>query len=150
MKNTIFGQMLQIVSRYDFEKAVKWYSADKHCRGFSSWNQFVSLLFGQQSGQDGLRAYVDLEQSANHCRRGVYFVTRLKSNARYRVFERKDASRYKNISLDQIIEFSGFHSQKKCSLRLRRMRVKDPWVWLNKPFDSQCNSVSQSFQLELL
>ena len=27
---------------------------------------------------------------------------------------------------------------------------KDLWVWLNKPFDSQRNSVSQSLQLELL
>ena len=55
VKNTIFGQMLQIISRYDFEKAVKWYQADKHCKGFSSWHQFVSLLFGQLLGQDGLR-----------------------------------------------------------------------------------------------
>jgi len=55
LKNTIFGQMLQIISRYDFEKAVKWYKADKHSKGFSNWQQFVSLLFGQLSGQDGLR-----------------------------------------------------------------------------------------------
>ncbi len=27
---------------------------------------------------------------------------------------------------------------------------KDLWVWLNKPFDFQRNSVSQSLQLELL
>ena len=261
VKNTIFGQMLQIISRYDFEKAVKWYQADKHCKGFSSWHQFVSLLFGQLSGQDGLRgvetglasqksklyhlgvrgakrstlsyannhrnhrvfesvfygvlnkvlvaapghkfrfkndlysfdattidlclslydwakfrktkggikinvklnhsgyipefvtvtparrheakemvkvplkagdvvvfdrAFMDLQQFASHCSKGVYFVTRLKSNARYRVVDRRDVSRYKNISSDQIIEFSGFYSSKKCPLRLRRIRIKDP------------------------
>jgi len=72
------------------------------------------------------RGFVDLKQFANHCSKGVYFVTRLKSNARYRVAERRDVSRYKNISSDQIIEFSGFYSSKKCPLRLRRIRVKDP------------------------
>ena len=261
VKNTIFGQMLQIISRYDFEKAVKWYRSDKHSKGFSSWHQFVSLLFAQLSGQDGLRgvetglascqkklyhmgaggakrstlsyankhrnhkvfesvfygvlkktlgaapghkfrfkndlysfdattidlclslydwakfrktkggnkihvklnhrgyipefltvtpakrhevkempkvplkagdvivfdrAYMDLQQFATHCHEGVYFVTRLKSNACYHVVERKDVSRYQNISSDQIIEFKGFYSSKKCPLQLRRIRVKDP------------------------
>ena len=383
VKISIFAQMLQIISRYDFGKAVKRNKADRYCKGFSSWAQFVSLLFAQLAGQDGLRGveaglasqqiklyhlgvrrarrstlsyannhrnhrvfesvfysvlekvlvaapghkfrfkndlysfdattidlclslydwakfrkskggikihvklnhrgyipefitvtpaarhevkempkvplkagdvvvfdrgFVDLEQFATHCSKGVYFVTRLKSNARYRVVDRTDVSGYKNISSDQIIEFSGFYSSKKCPLRLRRIRVKDPdtgkyivlltnqmnwspktvaavykdrwqieiffknlkqnlkiksflgtsrnamlsqiwvamiaylllsymrflstfkwtinklmavlpvilfsrkdlWVWLNKPFDSQHNSVSQSLQLELL
>jgi len=53
--NTIMGQMLQLIPRYEFEKAVKQFEAEKHSKGFSSWEQFVGLLFGQLTGQVGLR-----------------------------------------------------------------------------------------------
>jgi len=42
-------------SRYEFQKAVSETKAEYHARGFSSWNHFVSMLFGQLSGQDSLR-----------------------------------------------------------------------------------------------
>ena len=53
--NTILGQMLKMFSRYEFQKAVSETKAEYHSRGFSSWNHFVSMLFGQLSGQDSLR-----------------------------------------------------------------------------------------------
>lgn len=53
--NTILGQMLQLFSRLEFQKAVKETKTEYHARGFSSWNHFVSMLFGQLSGQDSLR-----------------------------------------------------------------------------------------------
>jgi hypothetical protein len=53
--NTILGQMLQMFPRYEFQKAVSETGAEYHARGFSSWNHFVSMLFGQLSGQDSLR-----------------------------------------------------------------------------------------------
>ena len=54
-KNTIFGQILQLISRYKFQKAVKETKSEKGAKGFSSWSHFVSLLFAQLSGQTGLR-----------------------------------------------------------------------------------------------
>ena len=53
--NTIIGQMLQMFPRYEFQKAVSEAKAEYHARGFSSWNHFASMLFGQLSGQDSLR-----------------------------------------------------------------------------------------------
>ena len=53
--HTIFGQMLQMFSRFEFRKAVKETKTEYHSRGFSSWNHFTSMLFGQLSGQDSLR-----------------------------------------------------------------------------------------------
>jgi hypothetical protein len=47
--------MLQMFSRFEFQKAVKETKTEYHARGFSSWNHFVSMLFGQLSGQDSLR-----------------------------------------------------------------------------------------------
>lgn len=47
--------MMQMFSRYDFKKAVKETGTEYHSRGFTSWNHFTSMLFGQLSGQDSLR-----------------------------------------------------------------------------------------------
>jgi IS4 transposase len=72
------------------------------------------------------RGYADFKQFAKYCEKGIYFVTRLKKNANYKVVVRNDVSRYKNISSDQLIEMIGFYTKRKCPVRLRRIRVKDP------------------------
>ncbi len=53
--NTILGQMLKMFSRYEFQEAVLETGAEYHARGFTSWNHFVAMLFGQLAGQDSLR-----------------------------------------------------------------------------------------------
>ncbi len=55
-KNTILGQMLQIFPRLEFQRFVKGTGTEHHARGFTSWNHFVSMLFGQLAGQDSLRS----------------------------------------------------------------------------------------------
>ena len=53
--NTILSQMLKMFSRYEFQKAVSDTKTEYHSRGFSSWNHFTAMLFGQLAGQDSLR-----------------------------------------------------------------------------------------------
>jgi len=53
--NTILNQMLKMFSRHEFQKAVFQTGTEYHARGFSSWNHFVSMLFGQLAGIDSLR-----------------------------------------------------------------------------------------------
>ena len=53
--HTLIGQMMQVFSRLDFQKAVSETGSEYHARGFSSWNHFTSMLFGQLAGQDSLR-----------------------------------------------------------------------------------------------
>ncbi len=53
--NTILGQMLKMFPRHEFQKAVLETRAEYHARGFSSWNHFTGMLFGQLAGQDSLR-----------------------------------------------------------------------------------------------
>ena len=257
--NTILGQMLKMFSRHEFQKVVSETKTEHHARGFTSWNHFVSMLFGQLAGQDSLRgieaglatqskslyhlgikpvhrstlAYanehrthelfkkmfewmlskcqplapqhkfrfknplssldatvidlclslydwakfrttkvaVKLHVKLNHAGylptfmvmtpgkvhestvapsvplesgdvvvfdRGyndfawfkvlvdkcVFFVTRLKKRARYKIIERREVH-HKDIYSDQIIEFTGFYTHKKCPYRLRRIRSKD-------------------------
>lgn len=72
------------------------------------------------------RAYTNYTRFATYCRKRIYFVTRMKKNTNYKVVERNDISKHKNISSDQIIEMLGFYTKKNCPMRLRRIRVKDP------------------------
>ena len=290
---TILGQMLQIFSRYEFGKAVKVTKTERHARGFSSWNHFVSMLFGQLGGQDSLRgieaglasqswalyhfgikpvrrstlAYANTHRThelfkiifermlskclavapkhkfrfknplytldatvielclslfnwakyratkgavklhvklnhagylptfmhvttgkehemgiaplipleagdvavfdrgftnyawyANLLERGIYFVTRFKKNAGYRVVGRRDVRHLKNISSDQVIEYTRFYSSRSCPYRLRRIRSKDPEtgktiVLLTNQFDWSAQTIAliykDRWQIEL-
>jgi hypothetical protein len=53
--NTILNQMLKMFSRHEFQEAVSQTGTEYHARGFSSWNHFVAMLFGQLAGIDNLR-----------------------------------------------------------------------------------------------
>ncbi len=48
--SSIFGQMLQLFSRQEFEQAVAEHRAERHARGFSCWGQFVAMLFCHLGG----------------------------------------------------------------------------------------------------
>jgi hypothetical protein len=52
---SIFSQMLQLISRTGFEAAVCKHRAERHARGFSSWGQFVAMLFCQLGAAKSLR-----------------------------------------------------------------------------------------------
>ena len=65
--HTLLGQMLQMFPRYEFQKAVSETRAEYHSRGFSSWNHFTAMLFGQLAGQDSLRGIeAGLATQASH------------------------------------------------------------------------------------
>ena len=52
---SVFSQLLHLFSRLEFEKAVKDTKAERHARGFSSWSQFVAMLFCQLGRAKSLR-----------------------------------------------------------------------------------------------
>lgn len=72
------------------------------------------------------KGYTDFSWYRTLDDKGVIFVTRMKRNAHYRVIERKDVSRFKNIFSDQVIRLKGFYSKQKYPSSLRRIRSKDP------------------------
>jgi hypothetical protein len=47
--------MLQLISRTGFDAAVRKHKAERHARGFSSWGQFVAMLFCQLGAAKSLR-----------------------------------------------------------------------------------------------
>jgi hypothetical protein len=52
---SIFSQVLKLFPRGEFEMAVKEHKAERHARGFTSWGQFVAMLFCQLGRADSLR-----------------------------------------------------------------------------------------------
>ena len=52
---SIFSQILKLFPRGDFEKAVKEHKAERHARGFTSWGQFMAMLFCQLGRAHSLR-----------------------------------------------------------------------------------------------
>lgn len=71
------------------------------------------------------KGYNDYEWYKSLSDQGVFFVTRQKSNAKYRVVERKEVIKSKGITSDQIIEFTGAQTAKKCPIKLRRIGYRD-------------------------
>lgn len=259
--NSIFKQILQLIPRHEFEKSVRKYNGDFAAKGFSCWDQFVAMSYGQLSGQTGLRGienglfschnslyhlgvklakrstlsyannnrsaviyedlfsgflgkilsmkrnhkhrfknplysvdattidlclslypwakfrknkggiklnvkldhkgyiptsilmttakshevhslrkmsfnegdvitfdrgYTDFKLYSKYCDTGIYFVTRLKKNADYKVKTRQDVTAYNNIKSDQTIVMNGYYTKQKCPLELRRIRSMDP------------------------
>ncbi len=66
-KFTILNQIMQMISRYDFEKAVLESKGRHFTVSFNYWSHFVAMMFGQLSDQHSLRDLV-LNLSHQACR----------------------------------------------------------------------------------
>ena len=71
------------------------------------------------------RGYTDYSWYNTLNRKGIYFVSRLKTNARYRVVERRKVNRKQGVTSDQIIEFTNFYARENYSGTLRRVGYRD-------------------------
>lgn len=71
------------------------------------------------------RGYNDYRLFSSWTQEGVYFVTRLKSNADYRVIQEFDVPQNRNIISDQLIQFTGQTALKQCPQTMRRVVVWD-------------------------
>lgn len=69
--------------------------------------------------------YVDYAMFARWTEEGVFFVTRQKSDAAYRIVEERRPPQNSNITKDRVIQFTGWKSFKKCPCKLRMVEVDD-------------------------
>lgn len=53
--NSLFSQVLGLISRIEFERDVKAVKAERHAKGFRSWDHFVSMIFCQLAQAQSLR-----------------------------------------------------------------------------------------------
>lgn len=83
--------------------------------------------------------------------KGIFFVTRMKTNAKYRVVERHSVLSSKGVTSDQTIEFTGAVTAKKCPIRLRRIGYRDPvtgkhYVFLTNHFKLAAKTIAEVYK----
>lgn len=71
------------------------------------------------------RAYTDYDWFNTLNAKGIYFVSRQKVNARYRVLQRHSVNKSQGITSDQIIEYTGYYAQQNYSGQMRRIGYRD-------------------------
>lgn len=71
------------------------------------------------------KGYVDYEWFKTLTNKGVFFVTRLRAKAVYRIKERRAVNKEKGICSDQIIQLSSAHAIKRGAPELRRIGYRD-------------------------
>lgn len=52
---TILSEVLDFVSKYEFEKCVDKYNGNHRVKTFTCWEQFIVMAFAQLTGREGLR-----------------------------------------------------------------------------------------------
>lgn len=71
------------------------------------------------------KGYIDYALFQKWTMDGVFFVTRQKDNANYKVVEERIVPMNRNILRDQIIDLEGFYARQNCPSLLRRIEVWD-------------------------
>jgi hypothetical protein len=97
------------------------------------------------------RGYNDYALFAHWTKQGIFFVTRLKQNADYRVVKEHLLPQHRHILADQRIEFTGHTAHKRCPYLLRRIVVwdaekKQEIVLLTNHFDFGATTISSIYK----
>lgn len=71
------------------------------------------------------KGYVDYQWFKSLTDKGVFFVTRLRAKAVYRIEERREVDRSKGVLSDHIIQLSSAHAIKRGAPKLRRIGYRD-------------------------
>ena len=53
--NTKLGQLLFLINRSQFYALVKSTQSDKYCKGFSTWQQLMTMCYAQIANHNGLK-----------------------------------------------------------------------------------------------
>lgn len=97
------------------------------------------------------KAYNDYAWYKQLTDKGIFFVTRLKSNARYRLISRREVSKERGLTCDQTIQFTGILTAKKCPIQLRRIGYRDPetgkhYVFLTNNFKLSARTIADVYK----
>ena len=97
------------------------------------------------------RGYNDYAWYNQLTEKGIFFVTRLKSNAKTRVVCRRTVLAGNGLTSDQTIEFTGIQTAKKCPIKLRRIGYRDPesgkhYVFLTNNFKLAARTIADIYK----
>jgi putative transposase len=97
------------------------------------------------------KGYNDYSWYKQLTEKDISFVTRLKTNAKYRVLCRRDVLKNKGLTSDQTIEFTGIQIAKKCPIQLRRIGYRDSetgkrYVFLTNNFKLAARTIADIYK----
>jgi len=104
------------------------------------------------------RGYNDYGWYNQLTQKGIFFVTRLKKSAQYRIVSRHTVPSEQGLRSDQTIAFTGLQARKHCPMPLRRIGYSDPltgkhYVFLTNHFALSAKTIAdiykQRWQIEL-
>jgi putative transposase len=83
--------------------------------------------------------------------KGIFFVTRQRTNAKYRLVERRTANRAQGVTSDQVIELIGLQFKDKSLPRLRRIGYRDAdtgkhYVYLTNHFELSAKTIANIYK----
>lgn len=133
VRNTVFGQVLQLISRHGFKKCVDRYTGDKYTKRFSCWQQLTVLLYSQARGLKSLR---DITISLRSQHRKWYHLG-LESVARSTLSDANNSRRadiYRDV-------FNDFLSKCQSLAPEHRFKFKNPLYTMDSTLIKLCLSV---------
>ena len=97
------------------------------------------------------RGYNDYAWYNQLTEKEIFFVTRLKSNAKTRIVSRRTVLSGKGLTSDQTILFTGAQTAKKCPIQLRRIGYRDPetgkhYVFLTNNFKLAAKTIADLYK----
>ncbi len=97
------------------------------------------------------KAYNDYSWYKQLTDKGIFFVTRLKTNAKSRVVHRHPVLKEKGLTCDQTIEFTGLQTAKRCPIQVRRIGYRDPvtgkhYVFLTNNFKLSAKTIADIYK----
>ena len=98
------------------------------------------------------KAYNDYRWYKQLTDNGIFFVTRLKTNAKYRVVQRRSVAKEKGLTCDQSIEFTGVETAKRCPVAVRRIGYREPvtgkhYVFLTNNFKLSAKTIADIYKV---
>ncbi len=70
---TLFAQAIGKLPKENIRKIIREEKTDKHCRGYNTWSQFISMMFCKFSGCDSVH---DISDGLNSTRNSKYKFSR--------------------------------------------------------------------------
>lgn len=133
---SIFRQMIELVPRGMFERTVRETKAERHARGFSSWGQFVAMMFCQFGNAESLREICNgLAASEGKLKHLGVPKAPSRSTLAY-ANEHRPPELYERI-FQNVLE----HCEREASQQHRKFRFKNPLVSLDSTTIDLCATV---------
>ena len=97
------------------------------------------------------KGYTDYSWYKQLTDKGIFFVTRLKTNARFHVTSRRSVLKSKGLTCDQTIEFSGAQTANKCPIPMRRIGYRDAvtgkhYIFLTNNFKLSAKTIADIYK----